>query len=371
MSDETPRRKVDHLNLCATGEVEFQQKTTLFEDVHLVHCALPEMAESDVDISRTFLGKRLAAPILIGAMTGGARQSARINRNLASAAQELGIGMQLGSQRAMIEDPSLRETYDVRAVAPDIVLLGNIGLAQAQRLTDKQAKALVSGIDADGLCLHLNPAMELFQPEGDRDFRKGLATIRRYASLFGERLVVKETGCGVSREVSEQLIKAGVRCIDVAGAGGTSWVRIEQIRSRPLGGTGPFSEWGIPTAASLRESAALAGSGRGACAFIASGGLRTGLDFAKAIALGATLGSAALPFLRAYLCGPARGRTSAKQGRENVVACAGKLIRELRAACVLTGSRNLAELRRAPVVITGRLREWTEQRVKRVVNRSG
>jgi isopentenyl-diphosphate delta-isomerase len=275
--------------------------------------------------------------------------------------------MQLGSQRAMLENPKLTKTYDVRPVAPDILLLGNVGFAQARELTDRQAKSLVQDIGADGLCIHLNAAMELFQPEGERDFRGGLQTIRRFADLFGERLVVKETGCGISREVGLRLVEAGVRCIDVSGAGGTSWVRVEQQRSSE---TGPFAEWGIPTAACLYELRRLSVSPGGSslpprrCVLIASGGLRTGLDFAKAIALGASLGSAALPFLRAQqgrLSKPFGSRSSTR-GKEGIIAYAQTLIRDLRAACVLTGARTLADLAHAPTVITGRLRDWIEQR---------
>jgi isopentenyl-diphosphate Delta-isomerase len=323
----------------------------MIEDVHLVHDALPDMSVADVDLTTEVMGRKLSAPLLIGAITGGAAAVRQVNLDLARAASDLGIGMQLGSQRAMMEIPKLTSTYDVRKVAPRILLLGNIGLAQARRLTDAQARALVDDIGADGLCIHLNPAMELFQLEGERDFKEGAETIERFARLFGDRLIVKETGCGISREVGKRLCEAGVQWVDVAGAGGTSWVKTELLRASRKASKAvhlspdaaqPFVEWGIPTAASLCELRNLS------CRTIASGGLRSGVDIAKALALGASAGSAALPFLRAQQA----------TGSDGVRLCGRKMIEELKAACLLTGSRSPAHLRQAPVLITGRLREW-------------
>jgi len=345
MNEPTQERKRDHLQLCGAENVEFARTTTLLEDVRLVHCALPELAEEDIDLTARLMGRTLAAPLLIAAITGGVPEAARINRDLARAAARAGIGMQLGSQRALAENPDLLKTYAVRDVAPDILLLGNIGLAQARDLDDARLRALVEDVGADGLCLHLNPAMEMIQAEGDRNFRDGLDTVRRLVDLLGDRLVVKETGCGLSRRVGEKLVRAGVRTLDAGGAGGASWVRVEHLRSDS---DGPFAEWGIPTAASLLELADLD------CTLIASGGLRNGLDAAKAIALGADFCAAALPFLRAQQAG----------GAEAAAALAERIIGELRAACLLSGSGDLDALRRAERVITGDLLAWKEARVK-------
>ena len=338
MNDPTPRRKLDHVQLCCSEDVEFKHTTTLLEDVALPHCALPEISADDVALGTKFLGRDMQAPLLIGATTGGAEGVEEINRDLARAAQQLGIGMQLGSQRAMVEHPELTPTYAVRDVAPDILLLGNIGLPQARDLSDAQLRALIDDIDADGLCLHLNAAQEYFQREGDRDFSGGLDAIRRLADVLGEKLIVKETGCGISGAVAQDLVEAGVQTLDVAGAGGTSWVRIEQLRS---GEETPFSEWGMPTALCLIESQDIE------CTLIASGGLRSGLDVAKCLALGASLGAAALPFLRAQQRG----------GAEAAAACGRTLIRELRAACFLTGVASVEDLADVDVILTGKLAE--------------
>ncbi|HZN93630.1 MAG TPA: type 2 isopentenyl-diphosphate Delta-isomerase, partial [Myxococcales bacterium] len=192
--DTTARRKDAHLDLCADGDVEPQGNDTLLSQVHLVHCALPELALGDVDLSTPFFGKRLKAPLAITGMTGGTERAQQVNRDLASVAEELGLAFGVGSQRAMSEDPSRAATFKVREVAPTAVLIGNLGVQQAIKLGMDGIVRLVDGIGADGLAVHLNPAQELAQPEGDRDFRGGYALLRQLAKHFGERLLVKETG---------------------------------------------------------------------------------------------------------------------------------------------------------------------------------
>lgn len=343
----TRQRKGEHLDICRRQDVEFRTKSAWFEHVALVHQAVPSFGTGDVDTSVRCFGRTPCAPFLIGAMTGGTREAGRINRDLARVASAAGVGLALGSQRPMLESPAAATTYQVRDVAPDILLLGNIGLSQAMGLKASEVKGLMRDIGADGMCLHLNTAMEMFQQEGDEPAGRAFATIRRLSKALGTRLVVKETGCGISGETARQLAGAGVRTIDVAGAGGTSWVRVESLRRGGApNGLADFEEWGIPTAASLLEV-------KGACRnVIASGGIRTGLDVAKAIALGARLGSAALPVLRAYYDG---GVTAARTWIDGVVA-------GLRAAMVLTGCRDLNALRKAPVALAGPLLEWAEQR---------
>ena len=340
----TESRKLDHLRLCVEANVEFSQVTTLLEDVHLPHNALPEVAPAEVDTRVRWLGRELRAPLLIGAMTGGTRTARTLNRDLAQVAQEQGLGLALGSQRAMLETPEMLVTYEVRDVAPDCLLLGNIGLCQAREMSADDVRGLADAIGADGICLHLNAAMEIFQPEGDRNYSRALETVQRLSEGLGERLVVKETGCGLSRDVAERLVNAGARNLDVAGAGGTSWVKIENLRSgRPV----PpelrvFEEWGIPTAASLWEVRGLATT------VVASGGLRNGLDMARCLALGADVCSCALPFLRAH----------AADGMHGVRRLAQSLTDGLRAAMALTNCGDLQSMKQVRPVLIGRLAEW-------------
>ena len=344
MAESISDRKRSHLELCQGEAVEFKGKTTLLEDVDLVHDALPELAVDEVTIGTELLGKRLRAPLLITGMTGGTAEASAINRALAQVAEEHGIAFGLGSQRAMQRTPGLAYTFEVRQHAPHALVLANLGLVQAAALETAEVERLVRAVGADALCLHLNPAQEMIQPGGDRDFRGGIGTITRLVRELPVPVVVKETGCGLSRQVGERLLAAGVRTADVSGAGGTSWVKVEALRAdeaqRELGEQ--FADWGIPTAAALLG---LRGLGLD---LIASGGIRTGLDVAKVLALGARVAGVALPVFRAYREG---GLGAARRFVE-------RLLSELRTAMVLTGSRNVDALGRVPVVIGPRLRAW-------------
>jgi isopentenyl-diphosphate delta-isomerase len=339
-------RKRSHLDLCREEEVEYAAKTTLFEDVELVHNSLPELSFDALDVSVDFLGKSLRAPLLITGMTGGTDEAFAVNRDLAIVAEQCGLAFGLGSQRVMQRDPGMQWTFAVREFAPSAVLLANIGLIHATQQSTDTIGALVESVHADALCLHLNPAQEIVQPEGDRDFRGGLATVARLCRELPVPVIVKETGCGVSRPVATALRDAGVRIIDVAGAGGTSWVRVEalrgDIRSRDLGAL--LATWGIPTAASL---ASLAGLGLD---LIASGGMRSGLDMAKAIALGARLCGAALPIYRAYCAG----------GIAAATALVDQVVEQLKVAMLLTGSGSLAALANQAVILGPRLQAWID-----------
>jgi len=337
-------RKRSHLDLCEQAPVEYAGKTTLLEDVDLVHDSLPELAVDEVDVGVDLLGKRLAAPLLITGMTGGTAEASEINRDLAQVAQEFGIAFGLGSQRAMHRRPELAYTFEVRTHAPTTLVLANLGMVQAAALTTADVARLVAAVGADALCVHLNPAQELIQPGGDRDFRGGLEAIARLVRELPVPVVAKETGCGISRGVARRLHRAGVTTVDVSGAGGTSWVKVEAIRAdEPEQALGQvFSDWGIPTAA------AVLGARASGLACIASGGIRTGLDVAKVVALGARTAGVALPVFRAY--------------REGGLAAARRYIQrlttELRTAMVLTGSRNIDALGRVPTVLGPRLRAW-------------
>lgn len=345
--DATARRKDSHLDLCAEGDVEPEGNDTLLSQVHLVHCALPELALSEVDLSTPFFGKRLAAPLLVTGMTGGTERARQVNRDLAQVAEELGLAFGVGSQRAMSEDPSRAETFRVREVAPNAVVLGNIGLPQAAKVGVDGVVRLVDEIGADGLAVHLNVAQELAQPEGDRDFRGGSEVLRQLARRYGDRLLVKETGCGLSPAVARRLVECGVKCVDVSGLGGTSWVRVEQLRA---GGSAAevaagFAGWGIPTAAAVASVRRVVGEG---VTVVASGGIRTGLEVAKCLGLGADLAGMALPLFRAQQRG----------GREGARAAAEVVVQSLRHAVLLSGARTPRELRQKTVVVTGELKDW-------------
>jgi len=342
-ADPIAARKQDHLDLCLRGDVEAAVKTTLLEEVELVHDAVPDLALDDVDTSARWLGKRLAAPLLITSMTGGTADAFRVNRDLARIAEEAGIAFGVGSQRAMHRRPETAWTFRVREFAPTTVLLANIGLAQAREMSPEDIRPLLEALSADALCVHLNVAQELVQPEGDRDFRGGTETFRRLVRGLPVPVIAKETGCGIARSVALRLRRAGVKNVDVSGAGGTSWTRIEGLRAPAAGRAGEiFRDWGIPTAASLLQ---LRGLG---LSVIASGGIRSGLDVAKAFALGASLGGVALPVYQAYRAG----------GIEGARAFVAALVGELRGAMLLTGCRRLADLRRSPIVVGPRLAAW-------------
>jgi isopentenyl-diphosphate delta-isomerase len=342
------RRKEDHIELATRGDVGFKHTTTLFDCIRLIHDALPELDYAAIDTSAEVLGKRLRAPLLIAGMTGGTDRARHINRELASIAEERGYAFGLGSQRAMLKRSDAVITYQVRDVAPTALLLGNIGVVQAASMSSDEVRSLVESVGADALCVHLNPAMEIVQQEGDRDFRKGLATLGRLCAELSLPVIAKETGCGLSSNVARRLRSAGVRHVDVSGAGGTSWVAVETHRAdetrRALGEA--FWEWGIPTAASVAFV-----SSAGFETVFATGGVSSGLDVAKAIVLGATAGGIARPVLQALERG----------GREEALRFLDGVETELRTAMLLVGAGALPRLRCAPKIVVGELAEWIRQ----------
>lgn len=340
------KRKNDHLDLAARGKVGFRDKTTLLECVELVHDAMPELHLDEIDLGVRLLGRKLRAPLILAGMTGGTERARDINRELASIAEERGYGFGLGSQRPMLKDAGTSDTFRVRDVAPSVLLLGNVGAVQAAALPTERVAELVSAVGADAICVHLNPAMEVVQSEGDRDFRGVEATYRRLSSELGCPVIAKETGCGLSASVARRLWAAGVRDVDVSGAGGTSWVGVETERAeaedRPLGQA--FWDWGIPTAASLLSVEPL-----GFRTVIATGGVATGLDAARALALGAHAVGIARPVLQALEQG----------GRGGALALLRGIERELRTALLLMGARDVAAARSCPRLIRGELRRWS------------
>jgi len=293
------QRKADHIRINLEENVGFDQLTTGLEHYRFVHQALPELKLAEVDLSTTLFGHSLRAPLLISSMTGGTERAQVINRNLAAAAQEAGIAMGLGSMRAALEDPSLAESFRVRPTAPDILLFANLGAVQLNYgYTVDHCRRAVEMVEADALFLHFNPLQEALQPEGDTNFAGLLKKVEEVCRRLEVPVVAKEVGWGFSEETARRLADAGVAAIDVAGAGGTSWSQVEMHRAentvrRQVAAT--FVDWGIPTAESIR----MVRQGAPHLPIIASGGLRNGLDAAKAIALGARLVGMAGPFLKA------------------------------------------------------------------------
>lgn len=341
-------RKADHIELCATGDVGFRAQTTLLEQVELMHDALPELAIEEIDLGVELFGKRLRAPLFVAAMTGGTPRAREINRELAALAEERGYGFGLGSQRAML-DGDRAATYEVRDVAPTALVLGNIGAVQAAGMSTKRAHELVTAVGADALCVHMNPAMEIVQPGGDRDFRGALAALERLGDELGVPVIAKETGCGIGPRAAAKLASAGIRHVDVSGAGGTSWVAVEAARAhadaRALGEA--FRDWGVPTAASILFARAARPRFK---TVIATGGIATGLDVARAIALGADASGIARPVLQALLAG----------GRSEAEALLARVEAELRAAMLLVGARDLESLRGAPKSLRSDLARYAE-----------
>jgi len=340
------RRKADHLEVVASGRADFAERTTLLEQVHLVHQSLPELALADVDLSLTLFGKPLRAPLIVTGMTGGTAEAAQINRDLAIAAQACGVALGVGSQRAMAEHPELASTFEIRDVAPDVLLIGNLGAVQAAAMGAARVGELVRAIGADAIAIHLNPAQELIQAQGDRDFRGIVRTIGMLVDELGLPVIVKETGCGLSPTAARQLAGVGVTHVDVSGAGGTSWVAVEANRATagsPAADLGrELWDWGLPTAVSI---VACVGAG---LVPIASGGLRSGIDVARALALGAIAGGMAAPVLRAQRAG----------GEPAVRELLDRTISSLRAVHLLAGARTPAALAAAPRHLGAELRTW-------------
>ena len=332
------RRKAEHLQISLEKDVG-SRATTGLECYRFVHCALPEIALHEVDLSTTFLGKRLRAPVLISSMTGGTPDAQRINRHLAEGAQAAGIALGLGSLRSALEEPHLAETFRVRSLAPDALLLANLGVAQLGRgVGVEDCMRLVDLVEADGLILHLNPLQEALQSDGDTDWRGLLSRIESVCRALTVPVIVKEVGWGISAAVARSLSDAGVAAIDVAGAGGTSWSQVEMHRAtsqRQRRLCAAFAGWGIPTAeAVIAVRAELPG-----LPLIASGGLGDGVDLAKALALGADLGGLAGPFLRA-----------ANISTQAVTDLAADLSGVLRIVMFCLGIRRVAELKGTPAL---------------------
>jgi len=347
MTGKTSSRKLDHLRLCVSEDVTYGDAG--FNCIRLAHNALPECNLDEIKTDVSFLGHHLAAPLFIAGMTGGHADTKKVNANLATMAEKQNIAMGVGSQRAALENPELEDTFSiVREKAPHAFLAGNIGAVQLVHHGLEWADRAIEMIDADALCIHLNFLQELIQPEGETEAKGVVDAIRTLAKECKVPVIIKETGTGISKETAKMLYSLGVSAVDVGGFGGTSWAKVESLRAgdkthQLLGQE--FLNWGIPTAVSVFEVAQVK------CGpVIATGGLKSGLDIAKAIALGADVGGMALSLL-----------TAAMNGYDALVRKTEEILQCLKSAMFLTGAKNTAELSKVRYYLTGFVREMIRE----------
>ena len=344
-------RKEDHVNICLKEDVKGHY--SYWDDIHFIHQALPEINFSDIDIKTRILGKELSAPIIISAITGGYPKAENINRNLAEAASKLKIGLGVGSQRAALENKNLERTYSVVKEFDIPLVIGNVGAPQLISQSDSEPidadkiEEAFKMIDADVLAIHLNYLQEVVQPEGNVNAKGCLNKIRHLALRYP--VIAKETGSGISKKTAQALRRAGVMGIDVGGCGGTSFSAVEVFRAKDKGDTlkenigKTFWDWGIPTPVSVVEASV-------GLEIIATGGVRNGVDVARALVLGANSAGMAGALLEA-----------ATESSDIVKKQLEAIIHELKVTMFLTGAKNLTELKKQEVVITGLTREWMDQ----------
>ncbi len=354
MKEATEKRKADHINICLDQFAQAKKVTPGFEDIHFIHKALPEINKQEIDLSTKFLGHKLAAPIIVGAMTGGTTEAAVINSVIAETVEALQIGMGVGSQRVALEDQSLEKTFAIaREKAPTAFLIANIGGVQlVNGYGVKEIKKTIKMIDADAVAIHLNSLQEAIQPEGQTNFKGIIKRISEITAAIDKPVIVKETGCGIAMEEAKKLEDVGVKAIDVGGTGGTSFAAVEFFRTKGeenhvqhlLGDA--FWDWGIPTVTSIAEIVP-----KVTIPIIASGGIRSGLDIAKALALKSSLSSIARPILRTAVCGV--------KETKNLLSF---LMAELKNVMFLVGAKNIQDLHSTPLLITGKTAEWLRLR---------
>jgi len=350
LAEKIEGRKSDHLEICLREDVQARHVATGFEEIYLVHRALPEIERNKINLSTKVFNHKFSAPLIVTAMTGGANKTTKINTTIASAVEKLGLGMGVGSQRAAIEEPALEQTFKVaRKEAPTAFLMANLGGPQlVKEYSVKEARKAVEMLQADALAIHLNPLQEAVQPEGETNYAGLLAKLKKIINELDVPVIIKETGAGIAAEDAEKLEAIGTAGIDVAGAGGTSWAAVEFHRARRqkdefhqrLGEA--FWDWGIPTAVSLVEA-----TQRVRIPVIASGGIRSGIDATKALALGANLVGMAHPIL-----------DPAVHGAEEVEKKLRLIIEELRNTMFLVGADSVMKLKKVPVIMTGKIADW-------------
>jgi isopentenyl-diphosphate delta-isomerase len=339
------KRKEEHLGLALSNSATFTTRTTLLECVELEYNCMPELALGDVCLHTRFLNHQLHAPLMVSALTGGIKRAGDINRDIAMACQTLGIAMQLGSQRAMIEQPALADSFQVRDVAPDILLIGNIGACQLLEFSINELRSALDAVEANALAVHLNAAQEAVQGEDSVDFCGVFKAIKRIASKLGAPVMVKEVGHGISGSVASKLASTKIAAVDVQGAGGTNWIAIEAKRKNKHLDR-ELLNFGIPTALSIIECRS---------AFpreiVGSGGIRSPMDAAKALVLGADLVGLAGPVLSAQR----------RAGYKGVLRFLQDFMEELQLVMFLCGARSVQEMKRKPYRLTGKLKELVEQ----------
>jgi len=353
-ANQIGERKNQHIRICLEEDVKAKNITTGFEDVFLIHRALPEINLKEINMGTTVFNHKFSAPIIVEAMTGGTEKSFEINAAIAQAVEELGLGMGVGSQRAALENPKMERTFSIaRKKAPNAFLVANIGGPQTVKEYDiKKVEKAIEMIEADALAIHLNPLQEVVQPEGETSYAGILKKIKEIANALDVPVIVKETGAGIAAEEAYKLKEAGASGIDVAGAGGTSWAAVEYYRAKQRGDLlgqevgKDLWDWGMPTVISLVEVARSVD-----LPVIASGGVRSGQDVAKALALGADLAGLAFPILRPAL-----------RSSEEVKRKISSMTHQLRTVMFLVGADSIKRLKESPLVITGRTAQWLKAR---------
>jgi isopentenyl-diphosphate delta-isomerase len=354
LTEEIRKRKAEHIRISLDHDVQARGVTTGFEDVHFIHRALPEIDKKEIDLTTTLFDHEFAAPLIVGAITGGTQEAIGINATIAEAVEELGLGMGVGSQRAAIEDKKLEQTFAIaRKKAPRAFLIANVGGVQlVHEYGLKEVKKAISMIDADAVAIHLNPLQEGVQPEGQTNFRGVLQKIGEISNELDVPVIAKETGAGIAAEEAKKLVAAGAKAIDVSGAGGTSFAAVEYYRAKGRKNTfqhqlgDVFWDWGIPTATSILEVSRTV-----KVPVIASGGIRNGVEIAKALAMGASLSSLSHPVLETA--------TKSVKDTKNALSL---LIEELRSTMFLVGANTIQSLQKTSLVMGGRTAEWLKAR---------
>ena len=356
MEKDIFQRKDDHIKISINENIN-SRSTTWLEYVRFVHNSLPEINFKDIDITMKFLGKPINSPIIIGSLTGGSKLGLEINRKLAETAEKYQIPLMVGSQRIQLEHLETSKSFSiVRKCAPTIPIIANLGISQLIQMKNfNSIEKIVQTIEADAIAIHLNPLQEIIQPEGETNFSNAIEKISLLNDYLKIPLIIKETGAGLSKNVSNNLIKAGIKYLDVSGLGGTSFAAVEYSRAKKqnnhiksiIGNT--FLDWGIPTAASIIETRSVA---KDSTIIIGSGGIRNGLEIAKSIAIGANISAIAQPFLK-------RAYNNSKEIGYYIET----LFSELKSSMFLTGCKKIEELRNLEYIILPPLSTWLEKRL--------
>ncbi|NHJ04032.1 MAG: type 2 isopentenyl-diphosphate Delta-isomerase [Candidatus Heimdallarchaeota archaeon] len=351
------KRKNDHIEICTDKKRNIEMEiSTGFDDIIFVNTSVPDVNFDEINLETEFLGHKFAYPIFITGITGGVEEAKNINQKIAKAVDELGIGMGVGSQRSAIKNKSLIDTFNiVRQEAPNSFIAGNLGAVQLNYgFSSEDIQKAIDMINADAMVLHLNPLQEVVQPEGNTNFKNLLPKIEQICKDIDVPVILKEVGCGIPNFDIEQFIEFGVQAIDIAGAGGTSWSKIEAIRAEKEGKISNakigelFGNWGIPTAANTFEASVY----NEEIGIISSGGIRNGLDAAKALSIGAHLVGISLPIIQIVNSGT----------EKQLIDYLKQFIQELKTAMFLVGAENLDDLKETPLVVMGRTAEWLSAR---------